>query len=62
MRLHRNQRGEEYYQSILKAAMFSWWFAMVANSIIPILHMEEAEGALCKSLKLYNEISDLAAA
>ena len=47
----QNQRGNERYEAIRQCALFYGWFAVVASGIVPILHIEEAEEALCKSLK-----------
>lgn len=56
------QQGDERYEAIRQSALFYGWFALVANGIVPILHIEEAEEALCTSLKRYNMIRDVAAA
>jgi hypothetical protein len=56
------QQGNERYEAIRQSALYYGWFTLVANCIVPILHIEEAEEALCKSLKLYYMIKDIAAA
>jgi hypothetical protein len=56
------EQGDEGYEAIRQSALFYGWFALVANSIVPIAHIAEAEEALCRSLKLYYMIKDIAAA
>jgi len=58
----QNQRGNDRYEAIRQSALFYGWLAVVASGIVPIPHIEEAEEALCKSLKLYYLIKDIAAA
>jgi hypothetical protein len=58
---HRLQ-GNERYEAIRQAALLPGWFALVANGIVPLPHIEQAEEALCRSLKLYCMLRDIAAA